>query len=95
MSPVFIGCDTHLYEHIIQAVLLLLPTGFEELSPLRGELDPRSNHADSLLETVTSTNTEFIPLTQCFPVNSLIVIPAQAEKWCRDAPSTERRMQIQ
>jgi hypothetical protein len=55
-------CDTYLYGYIIQAVLLLLPTGFEELSPLRGELDPRSNHADSLLETVTSTNTEFILL---------------------------------
>jgi hypothetical protein len=54
-------CDTYLYEHIIQTVLLLFPTGFEELSPLRGELDPRSNHADSLLETVTSTNTEFMP----------------------------------
>ena len=53
-------CDTYLYEHTIQAVLLLRSTGFEELSPLRGELDPRSNHADSLLETVTATNTELM-----------------------------------
>jgi hypothetical protein len=56
-------CDTYFYEHIIQAVLLLLPTGFEELSPLREELDPRSNYADSLLETDTSANTRFISLS--------------------------------